>query len=174
MKTNKINRTDVTLTVIAVVCFLVGVLFVFAPTSETYAAPMKTTITQPDINAHSGRPDACRTYNIGGYDATDGLMCESEIVTLTHDNLYTVSIERVERPQDTSTQAQDNTGEDSTGDSIQDTNETPQDKQVKIKGNNGHGNNVDGVDCSNPGKSKQGKDSDSNHDDEKAKGKKVK
>lgn len=43
---------------------------------------------------------------------------------------------------------------------------------IKEKQNNGHGNNVDGVDSSNPGKSKQGQDSDPNVDDEKVKGKK--
>ena len=35
------------------------------------------------------------------------------------------------------------------------------------KSNNGHGNNEDGVDTSNPGKSKAGEDTDSNVDDEK-------
>ena len=34
------------------------------------------------------------------------------------------------------------------------------------KSNNGHGNNEDGVDSSNPGKSKQGQDTDPNEDDE--------
>lgn len=36
----------------------------------------------------------------------------------------------------------------------------------KPKSNNGHGNNIDGVDSSNPGKSKQGLDSDPTIDDE--------
>ena len=36
----------------------------------------------------------------------------------------------------------------------------------KAKNNNGHGNNLDGVDVSNPGKSKQGEDSDPSVDDE--------
>jgi hypothetical protein len=36
----------------------------------------------------------------------------------------------------------------------------------KVKNNNGHGNNLDGVDSSNPGKSKQGQDSDPHVDDE--------
>ena len=40
--------------------------------------------------------------------------------------------------------------------------------EEKIKSNNGHGNNVDGVDCSNPGKKKV-KDSDPSVDDEKVK-----
>ncbi len=38
------------------------------------------------------------------------------------------------------------------------------------KNNNGHGNNVDGVDSSNPGKSKAGQDSNPSVDDEKLKG----
>lgn len=38
----------------------------------------------------------------------------------------------------------------------------------KIKGNNGHGNNLDGVDSSNSGNSKDGLDSDPNVDDERA------
>ena len=36
----------------------------------------------------------------------------------------------------------------------------------KVKSNNGHGNNEDGVDSSNPGNSKEGEDSDPNVDDE--------
>lgn len=39
-------------------------------------------------------------------------------------------------------------------------------KDTKTKNNNGHGNNIDSVDMSNPGKSKKGKDSDPNIDDE--------
>lgn len=38
------------------------------------------------------------------------------------------------------------------------------------KSNNGHGNNEDGVDKSNPGKSKKGEDSDPEVDDEKKSG----
>ena len=42
--------------------------------------------------------------------------------------------------------------------------------QAKVKKNNGHGNNVDGVDCSNPGKSKKHDlDTDPSVDDEKPK-----
>ena len=41
----------------------------------------------------------------------------------------------------------------------------------KVKSNNGHGNNEDVVDTSNPGKSKQGEDTDTNVDDEKKSGK---
>ncbi len=37
----------------------------------------------------------------------------------------------------------------------------------KTKNNNGHGNNIDGVDSSNPGNSKEGEDTDPNFDDEK-------
>ena len=37
---------------------------------------------------------------------------------------------------------------------------------TKVKSNNGHGNNADGVDSSNPGKSKEGEDSDPSVDDE--------
>ena len=40
----------------------------------------------------------------------------------------------------------------------------------KHKCNNGHGNNEDGVDTSNPGNSKKGQDSDSDVDDEKKTG----
>lgn len=40
----------------------------------------------------------------------------------------------------------------------------------KVKNNNGHGNNVDGVDSSNKGNSKQDEDSEPNIDDEKSKG----
>ena len=43
---------------------------------------------------------------------------------------------------------------------------TTKDAITKTKNNNGHGNNIDGVDMSNPGKSKKGKDSDPNIDDE--------
>lgn len=32
-------------------------------------------MNRPDIHAHDTRPNACRTYNIGGYDMTDGLNC---------------------------------------------------------------------------------------------------
>ena len=42
------------------------------------------------------------------------------------------------------------------------------------KDNNGHGNNEDGVDSSNPGKSKAGQDSDPNVDDEAKGGKSSK
>ncbi|MCA9580876.1 MAG: hypothetical protein KC416_03720 [Myxococcales bacterium] len=41
------------------------------------------------------------------------------------------------------------------------------DGTYKAKGNNGHGNNIDGVDVSNPGKSKEGLDTDPTVDDEK-------
>lgn len=40
-------------------------------------------------------------------------------------------------------------------------------QDCKKKGNNGHGNNEDGVDSSNPGKSKKGEDTDPGVDDEK-------
>jgi hypothetical protein len=32
---------------------------------------------RPDINAHEPRWDACRTWDIGGVDATDGIPCEN-------------------------------------------------------------------------------------------------
>lgn len=41
------------------------------------------------------------------------------------------------------------------------------DKSKSDHDNNGHGNNIDGVDSSNPGNSKAGKDTDSSYDDEK-------
>lgn len=41
------------------------------------------------------------------------------------------------------------------------------DKAKSDHDNNGHGNNIDGVDSSNPGKSKEGLDSDPSYDDEK-------
>ncbi|MCM8527903.1 MAG: type II secretion system GspH family protein [Lentisphaeraceae bacterium] len=44
--------------------------------------------------------------------------------------------------------------------------EEDEDTTVAGKSNNGHGNNEDGVDSSNPGKSKQGEDSDPSVDDE--------
>ena len=42
----------------------------------------------------------------------------------------------------------------------------PEIEVEKVKNNNGHGNNIDGVDSSNPGNSKAGQDSDPNVDDE--------
>ena len=44
------------------------------------------------------------------------------------------------------------------------------DGQGDKKGNNGHGNNEDGVDKSNPGQSKQGEDTNPDEDDEKKSG----
>jgi hypothetical protein len=46
--------------------------------------------------------------------------------------------------------------------------------EVAEKTNNGHGNNVDGVDVSNPGASKDGEDSDPTVDDEKKRGRRKK
>lgn len=58
--------------------FLLVVIF-----SSVQADGMYNT-NRPNIQAYFPRPNACRTYNIGGYDATDGISCGQGQVTKLH------------------------------------------------------------------------------------------